>query len=109
MQKYLDEREITEDELRKAIRKACIELKVVPVMCGAAFRNRGVQPLLDAVIDFLPSPLDVPPVQGKHPTSQAVEERPPSDEAPFSALAFKIVTDPFAGTLTPGEALGVRG
>jgi len=100
MQKYLDEREITEDELRKAIRKACIELKVVPVMCGAAFRNKGVQPLLDAVIDFLPSPLDVPPVQGKHPTSQAVEERPPSDEAPFSALAFKIVTDPFAGTLT---------
>ena len=100
MEKYLDGREITETELRRAIRKAGLELRLVPVLCGAAFRNKGVQPLLDAVIDYLPSPLDIPPVRGKHPASQREEERPPSDEAPFSALAFKIMTDPFVGTLT---------
>ncbi|MGH7772691.1 MAG: elongation factor G [Candidatus Binatia bacterium] len=100
METYLDGREITESELRKAIRKAGLELKLVPVLCGAAFRNKGVQPLLDAVIDYLPSPLDIPPVRGKHPLSQREEERSPSDEAPFSALAFKIMTDPFVGTLT---------
>ena len=100
MERYLDGQEITETELRRVIRKAGLELKLVPVLCGAAFRNKGVQPLLDAVIDYLPSPLDIPPVRGKHPTTQGEEERPPSDEAPFSALAFKIVTDPFVGTLT---------
>ena len=100
MEKYLDGREITETELRRAIRKAGLELRLVPVLCGAAFRNKGVQPLLDAVVDYLPSPLDIPPVRGKHPASQREEERPPSDEAPFSALAFKIMTDPFVGTLT---------
>ncbi|MBI2210890.1 MAG: elongation factor G [Deltaproteobacteria bacterium] len=100
MEKYLDGREITETELRGAIRQAGLELKIVPVLCGAAFRNKGVQLLLDAVVDYLPSPLDVPPLRGTHPTSQKEEERPPKDEAPFSALAFKIMTDPFVGTLT---------
>ncbi|MCZ6623267.1 MAG: elongation factor G [Deltaproteobacteria bacterium] len=100
MERYLDGQEIKETELRRVIRKAGLELKLVPVLCGAAFKNKGVQPLLDAVIDYLPSPVDIPPVRGKHPTTQREEERPPSDEAPFSALAFKIMTDPFVGTLT---------
>ncbi|MBI4490771.1 MAG: elongation factor G [Deltaproteobacteria bacterium] len=100
MERYLDGREVTETDLRKAIRKAGLELKLVPVLCGAAFRNKGVQSLLDAVVDYLPSPLDIPPVRGKNPASQKEEERPPSDDAPFSALAFKIMTDPFVGTLT---------
>src|SRR3990172_461901 len=100
MEKYLDGREITETELRQAIRKAGLELKLVPILCGASFKNKGVQSLLDAVVDYLPPPLDVPPVRGKHPTTQEEEERPASDEAPFSALAFKIMTDPFVGTLT---------
>jgi elongation factor G len=100
MERYLEGREISESELRRAIRKAGLELKLVPVLCGAAFRNKGVQPLLDAVIDYLPSPLDVAAVRGKNPVSQKDEERAPSDEAPFSALAFKIMTDPFVGTLT---------
>ena len=100
MKRYLDGGEVTEVEIRRAIRKAGLELKLVPVFCGAAFRNKGVQTLLDAVIHYLPSPIDIPPVQGKHPVSQHEEERPPSDSAPFSALAFKIMTDPFVGTLS---------
>jgi elongation factor G len=100
MESYLEGKNVAEPELRAAIRKACLELKLVPVLCGAAFRNKGVQPLLDAVVDYLPSPLDVPPVQGLNPNSRSVESRPASDEAPFSALAFKIMTDPFVGTLT---------
>ena len=100
MERYLEGREVPAEEVRRAIRKAGLELKLVPVLCGAAFRNKGVQLLLDAVVDYLPSPLDVPPVRGKHPVSQREEERPPRDDAPFSALAFKIMTDPFVGTLT---------
>ena len=100
MERYLDGREITETELREAIRKASLQLTLVPVLCGAAFRNKGVQLLLDAVVDYLPSPLDIPPVQGKDPNSQKEEQRSPSDDAPFSALAFKIMSDPFVGTLT---------
>jgi elongation factor G len=100
MESYLGGKEVTEGELRRAIRKACLSLKLVPILCGAAFRNKGVQPLLDAVLDYLPSPLDVPPVRGIRPGTQIEETRPASDEAPFSALAFKIVTDPFVGTLT---------
>src|SRR3989338_3821989 len=100
MEQYLEGREIPAEELRRAIRKAGLDLKLVPVLCGAAFRNKGVQLLLDAVLDYLPSPLDVPPVKGKHPVSQKDEERAPRDDAPFSALAFKIMTDPFVGTLT---------
>src|SRR5262245_11107471 len=100
MESYLDGKKVAEPDLRAAIRKACLELKLVPVLCGAAFRNKGVQPLLDAVVDYLPSPLDVPPVQGLNPDSRNSESRPASDEAPFSALAFKIMTDPFVGALT---------
>jgi len=100
MESYLDGKKVAEPDLRAAIRKACLELKLVPVLCGAAFRNKGVQPLLDAVVDYLPSPLDVLPVQGLNPNSRNSESRPASDEAPFSALAFKIMTDPFVGALT---------
>ncbi len=100
MERYLNGGDVTEVEIRRAIRKAGLELKLVQVFCGAAFRNKGVQTLLDAVIHYLPSPIDIPPVQGKHPVSQLEEERPPSDSAPFSALAFKIMTDPFVGTLS---------
>jgi elongation factor G len=100
MEKYLEGKEISESELRRAIRNAALAIKIVPVMCGSAFRNKGVQPLLDAVVDYLPSPLDIPPVKGIDPNSQAAEERPAKDDAPFSALAFKIMTDPFVGTLS---------
>ena len=100
MEKYLEGKEISENELRRAIRNAALAIKIVPVLCGSAFRNKGVQPLLDAVVDYLPSPMDIPPVKGINPNSQAVEERPAKDDAPFSALAFKIMTDPFVGTLS---------
>jgi elongation factor G len=100
MEKYLEGKEIGESELRRAIRNAALAIKIVPVLCGSAFRNKGVQPLLDAVVDYLPSPLDIPPVKGINPNSQAVEERPAKDDAAFSALAFKIMTDPFVGTLS---------
>jgi elongation factor G len=100
MEGYLEGKELTDGDLRIAIRKACLGLKVVPVLCGAAFRNRGVQPLLDAVVDYLPSPSDVPPVRGKDPNLRSEASRPANDEAPFAALAFKIMTDPFVGTLT---------
>ena len=100
MEKYLDGKEITEAELRKAIRHATLSLKIVPVVCGSAFRNKGVQPMLDAVVDFLPSPLDIPPVKGVEEGNSEPAERPAKDDAPFSALAFKIMTDPFVGTLT---------
>ncbi|MGH7844865.1 MAG: elongation factor G [Candidatus Binatia bacterium] len=100
MERYLEGKQIKENDLHGAIRKACLDLKVVPVLCGAAFRNKGVQSLLDAVVDYLPSPFDVPPVQGQDPNSHKEATRPPSDDAPFSALAFKIMTDPFVGALT---------
>jgi elongation factor G len=101
MHKYLENegKDITEDELRKAIRAGCLAMKVFPVLCGSSFRHKGVQPLLDAVIDFLPSPLDIPPVHGKNPKG-ADETRAAKDEAPFSALAFKIMSDQFVDTLT---------
>ncbi|HEY3151440.1 MAG TPA: elongation factor G [Candidatus Binatia bacterium] len=100
MEKYLEGKEITEAELRKAIRKGTLSLKIVPALCGSAFRNKGVQPMLDAVVEYLPSPLDIPPVTGIEPGTDKAAERPASDNAPFSALAFKIMTDPFVGTLT---------
>jgi len=100
MEKYLEGKEIGEAELRKAIRHGTLVLKIVPTLCGSAFRNKGVQPMLDAVVDYLPSPLDIPPVKGLEPNSDTVSERPAKDEAPFSALAFKIMTDPFVGTLS---------
>ena len=100
MEKYLEGKEITEAELRKAIRKGTLSLKIVPALCGSAFRNKGVQPMLDAVVEYLPSPLDIPPVTGIEPGTDKAAGRPASDNAPFSALAFKIMTDPFVGTLT---------
>jgi elongation factor G len=99
LEKYLEGGEIGEGEVRAAIRQGTLELKIVPVLCGTAFKNRGVQPLLDAVIDYLPSPLDVVAVSGLNPDTQAEEPRPASDEAPFAALAFKIMSDPYVGTL----------
>ena len=100
MEKYLEGKEIGEAELRRAIRAGTLSLKIVPILCGSAFRNKGVQPMLDAVVDYLPSPLDIPPVKGVEPGTDKPAERPASDDAPFSALAFKIMTDPFVGTLT---------
>ena len=99
MEKYLEGKEITPDELRAAIRVATLQSKVVPVLCGTAFKNKGVQTLHDAVVDFLPSPLDKPPVEGVDPDGK-VEIRKAADDAPFSALAFKIMSDPFVGALT---------
>jgi elongation factor G len=100
LEKYLEGGEITEAELRHAVRVATLSMKAVPVICGTAFKNKGVQPLLDAVVDFLPAPTDVPAVEGVLPGTESTEERPASDDAPFAALAFKIMTDPFVGTLT---------
>jgi elongation factor G len=92
-EKFLEGTELTEDEIRGAIRKGCIGMKIFPVFCGSAFKHKGVQPLLDAVVDYLPSPLEIPPVRGKSPKGED-EERPTEDKAPFSALAFKIMNDP---------------
>ena len=100
MMKYLEGEEITVPELKKALRAATIANEIVPVCCGTAYRNKGVQPLLDAVVDFMPSPVDVPDVQGTEPGDESVElTRPSSDDAPFAALAFKIMADPFVGRL----------
>lgn len=99
MQKYLDGVEVSAPELRNAVRRATLALEVVPVLYGASFRNKGVHPLLDAIVDYLPSPADIRPVAGHHPRTQAEETRPASDEAPFSGLVFKIVNDPFLGNL----------
>ncbi|HEM4305642.1 elongation factor G [Streptococcus suis] len=100
MMKYLEGEEITNEELKAAIRKATINVEFFPVLCGSAFKNKGVQLMLDAVIDYLPSPLDIPAIKGVNPDTDAEEERHASDEEPFAALAFKIMTDPFVGRLT---------
>ena len=100
MHKYIEGEAIGEAELKAALRRATLKMKVFPVICGTAFKNKGVQPLLDAVIDYLPSPIDVPPVKGIDPNTGKEVERPADDKAPFSALAFKIMTDPFVGQLT---------
>ncbi len=100
MMKYLEGEEITNDELKVAIRKATINVEFFPVLCGSAFKNKGVQLMLDAVLDYLPSPLDIPAIKGINPNTDEEEIRPASDEAPFAALAFKIMTDPFVGRLT---------
>ncbi len=100
MEKYVGEEEITADDLRAALRRVTVSSQVVPVLCGSAFKNKGVQPMLDAVVDFLPSPLDVPPTLGTHVKSGDPLERKVSDEEPFAALAFKIMSDPFVGKLT---------
>ena len=97
--KYLDGQALEIDELKNALREATIAQKITPVLCGSAFKNKGVQPLLDAVVDYLPSPVDIPPVKGINPDDESLIERPASDAAPFSALVFKIMTDPFVGQL----------
>ena len=100
MMKYLEGEEITNEELKAGIRKATINVEFFPVLCGSAFKNKGVQLMLDAVIDYLPSPLDIPAIKGINPDTDEEETRPASDEEPFAALAFKIMTDPFVGRLT---------
>ncbi|MEG3342793.1 elongation factor G [Streptococcus suis] len=100
MMKYLEGEEITNEELKAGIRKATINVEFFPVLCGSAFKNKGVQLMLDAVIDYLPSPVDIPAIKGINPDTDAEEERHASDEEPFAALAFKIMTDPFVGRLT---------
>ena len=100
MEKYFGGEEITEEEIKKAIRIATISGVIVPVLCGTAFKNKGIQPLLDAVVAYMPSPLDVGSVKGIDPKTEAPMERQPSDEEAFSALAFKILTDPFVGRLS---------
>ncbi len=99
MMKYLEGVEITEQEIRDGIRRGVIGNKFIPVLCGSAFKNKGVQPLLDAVVDYMPSPLDVPPIMGVHPETGAEDHRTASDSEPFAALAFKIMSDPFVGKL----------
>ena len=98
--KYLEGEELTVDELKRGIRKATIENQIVPVTCGSSYRNKGVQLLLDAVVDYLPSPVDIPPIKGVKVGSDEEDERIASDDAPFAALAFKIMTDPYVGKLT---------
>ena len=100
MMKYLEGEELTIKEVKAAIRKGCIANEIVPVLCGTAYRNKGVQPLLDAVIEYMPAPTDIPDIKGVNPQTDEEDSRPSSDEAPFSALAFKIATDPFVGRLT---------
>ena len=99
MEKYLEGEEITREELKKAIRKETIANTLVPVVCGSSYKNRGVQKLLDAIVDYMPAPTDVPDIKGVNPETEEEETRPSSDDAPFAALAFKIATDPFVGKL----------
>ena len=100
MEQYLEGNEPDADTIKKLIRKGTLNFSFVPVLCGSAFKNKGVQPLLDAVVDYLPSPLDIPDVEGVKLDGETKDTRPPADDAPFSALAFKIMNDPFVGTLT---------
>ena len=112
MEKYLETGDLSEDDLRKGIRKGTLSFAFVPVLCGSAFKNKGVQQMLDAVVDYLPSPLDIPPAEGVKPDTEDVVTREPDDKSPFAALAFKIVADPFgkltyfrvySGTVTKGD------
>jgi len=100
MEKFLEGEEISEEELKQAIREAVLKIEMIPVLCGTAFKNKGVQTLLDAVVDYMPAPVDVPAIKGVHPDSDEEDSRPSSDDEPFAALAFKVMTDPFVGTLT---------
>src|SRR5262249_55993183 len=97
LDKYLNEHTLTVEEMRKSIRKSTLAMKIVPVLAGSAFKNKGIQPLLDAVIDYLPSPIDVPPVEGTNPENDETVLRRAADDQPFAALAFKIMSDPFVG------------
>jgi elongation factor G len=100
MEKVLEERDVTTDELKAALRKGCLACGITPVTCGASFKNKGVQPLLDAVLDYLPSPLDIPAIKATSTKTGETVERPPDEKAPFAALAFKVATDPYVGKLT---------
>jgi len=100
MERYVSGQEISAEEISAALRRGTVEMKITPVLCGSAFKNKGVQQLLDAIVDYLPSPLDVPPVYGKRPSDGVEVARRPSDDDPFAALAFKIMTDPYVGQLT---------
>ena len=100
MEMYLEGKEIPTDKIRAAIRQATVAVEMVPVVCGTSYRNKGVQKLLDAIVDYMPSPLDIPAIKGVNPKTDAEEERQSSDDAPFSALAFKIATDPYVGRLS---------
>ena len=99
MEKYLGGEEISEDEIRKAIRKATIACKMTPVTCGSSYRNRGVQPMLDAIVDFMPAPIDIPAIKGINPDTGEEDHRDSTDDGPFAALAFKIMADPYVGKL----------
>ena len=99
MEKYLEGEDLTKEEIKGAIRKMTCQCKLFPVTCGSSYKNKGVQPLLDAIIDYMPSPLDVPAIKGTNPETGEEEERPSDDNAPFAALAFKIATDPYVGRL----------
>ena len=99
MEKYLEGEDLTKEEIKSAIRKMTCQCKLFPVTCGSSYKNKGVQPLLDAIIDYMPSPLDVPAIKGTNPETGEEEERPSDDNAPFAALAFKIATDPYVGRL----------
>jgi len=100
LMKYLEKHTLSPEEIKRGLRSACIAAKAIPVACGTSFKNKGVQLLLDAIVDYLPSPADVPPVKGFNPKSGAEEERPADDSSPFAALAFKIMSDPYVGRLT---------
>ncbi len=100
MMAYLEGEEIDQDALKACIRKSVLDISVIPVLAGTAFKNKGVQTLLDAVVDYMPAPIDVPAIKGVHPDTEVEDERHSSDDEPFSALAFKVMTDPFVGTLT---------
>lgn len=100
MMKYLEGEEIPEEDIRRAIRKGCVDVSITPVLCGSSYKNKGVQLLLDAIIYYMPSPLDIPPVKGISPETGEEAERHANDDEPFSALAFKIVSDPYVGKLT---------
>ena len=99
MEKYLGGEEITEDEIKAVIRKGTVACKLCPVTCGTSYRNKGVQPLLDAIVDYMPAPTDIPPIAGINPETGEEDHRPSSDDEPFAALAFKIMTDPYVGKL----------
>jgi elongation factor G len=100
LEKYLEGEEVSVESLKAAIRKATLANEMIPVVCGTSYRNKGVQSLLDAIVDFLPSPVDIPDIVGVHPRTNEEISRPPSDDAPFSALAFKIMTDPHVGRVS---------
>jgi elongation factor G len=100
MEMYLDGQEVPQERIRAAIRKATIANEMVPVTCGTSYKNKGVQKMLDAIVDYMPAPTDIPPIKGVNPKTDEEEERPSDDSAPFSALAFKIMTDPYVGRLS---------